>query len=110
NHSRESFPNLRVVYLSSRTFGGHSTTNLNPEPYAYESAFAVRWVIQDAIKADTGSDPAVAWGPYLWTDGVKGRSDGIVWTHEDVRSDGTHPSDSGREKAAQMLLNFFKSD
>mgnify|MGYP003332739846 CR=1 FL=1 len=33
---------LRIAYLGSRTYGGYATTPLNPEPHAYEGAFAVR--------------------------------------------------------------------
>ena len=43
------FPNLQLAYVSSRSYAGYATTELNPEPYAYESAFAVRWLIQDQI-------------------------------------------------------------
>src|SRR5204863_8267561 len=35
------FPNLKMVYLSSRTYAGWAKTPLNPEPYAYESGFSV---------------------------------------------------------------------
>src|SRR6185436_9485091 len=48
----ERFPNLKMVYLSSRTFGGYATTRLNPEPYAYESGFSVKWLIEEQIKGD----------------------------------------------------------
>ena len=54
--------------------------------------------------------PWIAWGPYLWADGVNGRSDGLVYTREDLESDGTHPSTSGRKKVAELLLDFFKRD
>ena len=56
--------------------------------------------------------PLVLWGPYLWADGINPRkSDGLVWLREDlVESDGTHPSDSGRKKVAEMLSHFFKED
>src|SRR5262249_39031352 len=30
------FPNVKLVYLSSRTYGGYARTPLNPEPYAFE--------------------------------------------------------------------------
>ena len=48
------FPNLRLVYLSSRIYAGYAATPLNPEPYAYESAFAVRRLIRDQIKGEPG--------------------------------------------------------
>jgi hypothetical protein len=106
------FPNLRLVYVSSRTYGGYATTALNPEPYAYQSGFAVKWLVQERIGGKAlKRRPWVGWGPYLWTNGTKGRSDGLAWTCGDVRaSDGTHPSPSGRQKVAQLLLKFFSTD
>ena len=115
------FPNLRIAYLSGRIYAGYATTQLNPEPYAYESAFSVRWLIEAQIKGDPelNHDPAkgkvkaplLLWGPYLWADGIEPRQgDGLVWKRDDLAQDGTHPSTSGREKVAQMLLTFFKTD
>ena len=114
-------PNLRITYLSSRIYAGYATTALNPEPYAYESAFSVRWLIEAQINNDpnlnydTAKGPVAAplllWGPYLWADGTTPRqSDHMVWLREDLGPDGTHPSASGRQKVAQMLLDFFKTD
>jgi hypothetical protein len=97
------------VYLSSRTYAGYATTTLNPEPIAYESGFAVRWLIRDRIENTLGG-PWLGWGPYLWTDGTKGRRDGLVWTCADVAADGTHPSPQGRAKVAGLLLRFFTTD
>ena len=122
NLLKATFPNLRVAYLSSRIYGGYATTPLNPEPYAYESAFAVRWLIQDQIKGDAKLNcdaargevkaPLLLWGPYLWGDGMKPRKDdGFVWTRDDLTpGDGTHPSPAGRQKVAGLLLKFFKTD
>ena len=120
NLLHQEFPNLRIAYLSSRIYAGLATTPLNPEPYAYESAFAVRWVIRDQIsgKPELNCDPArgevksplVLWGPYLWADGIKPRkADGLVWTKQDLSPrDGTHPAmarrrEQGREAAANLL-------
>jgi hypothetical protein len=114
--AKERFPNLKMVYLSSRTYGGHAVTALNPEPYAYESAFSVQWLIRAQMKAEDQeladpTTPVLLWGPYLWTDGVKGRpGDSLVWRKEDTRADGTHPSAAGQQKVAELLLNFFKND
>lgn len=105
---RGRYPNLKLVYLSSRTYAGYATTPLNPEPYAYQSAFAVKWLIQERMEGKLAG-PWLGWGPYLWTDGTKGRRDGLVWTCGDVREDGTHPSPTGRAKVAVLLLRFLKA-
>jgi hypothetical protein len=103
------FPNLRLIYTSSRTYGGYATTALNPEPAAYDSGFAVRWLVQDRMEKRVRG-PWIGWGPYLWTDGERGRSDGLTWSCADVQKDGTHPSPAGSAKVANLLLRFFKSD
>jgi hypothetical protein len=105
----DRFPNLKICYMSSRIYGGYATVPLNPEPYAYEGGFAVKWTIAQQIAGDpalkSDRSPWLAWGPYLWADGVKGG-----WKREDLGPDGTHPSESGRMKVGQMLLDFLKTD
>jgi len=117
--ARSRFPNLKLVYLSSRIYAGYAVSTLNPEPYAYESGFATKWVIEDQITGSaelrfepttSARSPWIAWGPYLWADGTTTRSDGLSWACSDFAADGTHPSGSGREKVAQALLAFVKSD
>ena len=122
---KSHYPNLRIVYLTSRIYAGYASSTLNPEPYAYETGFAVKWFVQaqvdqmrskvaDARAGDldftTGIAPWVAWGPYPWADGMNPRSDGLTWAREDVESDGTHPSTSGERKVGAMLLSFLKSE
>jgi hypothetical protein len=103
------FPNLRLIYVSSRTYAGYAITPVNPEPAAYHSGFAVRWLVQDRIQGRLRG-PWIGWGPYLWTDGESGRADGLTWICEDVRRDGMHPSAAGAGKIARLLLRFFKTD
>jgi len=122
---RVRYPNIRIVYLSSRIYAGYATTSLNPEPYAYESAFAVKWLIQaqidqmrnaavtDVRAGDLNYDtvsPWLAWGPYLWADGLNPRSDGLIWTRGDLEGDGTHPTQSGEQKVGALLLSFLLND
>ena len=118
---RSHFPNLRIAYLGSRIYGGYADGRLNPEPYAYEGAFVVRWLIQSQIHADAGlnydpelgqvNSPLLLWGPYFWADGMAPRkSDGLIWERSDLVGDGTHPSDTGRQNVAEQLLHFFKTD
>lgn len=120
------FPNVKIAYLSSRTrsYGYWDGTPddwgfLSPEPAAYETGFAVKWLIEEQIngKGSLNFNPAngdvmapyLSWGPYIWTDDSP-RSDGFVWTQEDLENDCTHPSDSGEEKIGQALFDFFSSD
>ena len=119
-NAKARFPNLRIAYLGSRTYGGYASNSLNPEPYAYESAFAARWLIQEQIAGDKELNydaaqgrvraPLLLWGPYFWADGMRPRADGVQWTREDFVGDGVHPSESGREIVAQMLLKFLHED
>jgi hypothetical protein len=119
--AKARFPNLRIVYLSSRIFGGYATGQLNPEPYAYEGAFVVRWLIRDQIDGETRLNydvakgpvrtPLLLWGPYLWANGPTPRkAGGLAWMPEDFGPDMTHPSNLGRKKVADALLEFFATD
>ncbi len=107
--ARAKYPNLRTAYLSSRIYAGYATTALNPEPYAYESAFAVRGIIQQQMRGEFPAAPVLLWGPYLWANGeTASKADALTYTRADLTErDGTHPSDSGREKVAKLLLDFF---
>jgi hypothetical protein len=117
---KQRFPNLVLTYLASRIYGGYATGALNPEPYAYETGFSVRWIIEDQLNGAPGlnfdpargavSAPWVAWGPYLWADGLRARGDGLTWSCSDMEADGVHPAPSAERKVADMLLAFFKSD
>ena len=121
---RIRYPYLRIVFLSSRTYGGYATIDLNPEPYAYESGFSVKWAIESQINEMRGLPinpragtlnytkklaPLVVWGPYLWANGAMPRSDGVAWNRADFEEDGTHPSQAGESKAAGLLMDFFKN-
>lgn len=119
-HLKTKYPNVSMVFFSSRTYGGYGT--LSPEPQAYENGFAVKWVIEAQIDqrafgfVDKESGdlslsraPWMAWGPYLWANGTVPRSDGLVWLPSDFGTDGTHMSEAGAAKAAGLLMTFFKS-
>jgi hypothetical protein len=131
------YPSLQEVFISPRIYGGYANTAsppnlLNPEPFAYEIAFAIKWLVASQITQvrggapdpnagdldyRSGTIPWVAWGPYLWANGTAPRSDGLVWLNSDFRfprGDGTgdectHPSVHAEDKVAGMLLGFMKT-
>jgi hypothetical protein len=116
----DRLPNLKLVYLSSRIYAGYARTRLNPEPYAYESAFAVKWLIERQLKGEPSLNfdpergavkaPWLSWGPYLWANGTAPRQDGLRYDERDFAQDGTHPSAEGQKKVAEQMLKFFKTD
>lgn len=117
---KAAYPNVKLVYLSSRIFSYTYDHGLSPEPLAFETGFAVKWLIEDQINQNPALNydpelgdvkaPLLLWGPYLWADGQNPRLDGLVWLQEDLTEDCTHPSRTGVEKVAWMLINFFKTD
>lgn len=114
------YPNVKLAYYSSRTRSYTYWSGLSPEPAAFENGFSVKWMIEAQIEGDpnlnfdpqTGSvvAPHLSWGPYLWIDGENARSDGRLWLASDLITDCTHPSESGVDKVAEQLLDFFKTD
>jgi hypothetical protein len=123
NNLHTLFPNLTLVYFSSRIYAGYSNgvATINPEPYAYESGFAVKNAIADQINGASNlcdgngcspvKAPWMSWGPYYWANGLLASQNGMVWTCQDLQKDGTHPqSPSGDLKVASQLLNFLKTD
>ena len=123
NNVHTLFPNAVLSYFSSRIYAGYSNgvKTINPEPYAYEAGFAEKNAIADQLngKSNLNYNPALgtveapwmSFGPYYWANGMLPRSDGWIWTCQDLQADGTHPSSpSGDLKVASQLLNFLKTD
>lgn len=117
---KQNYPNIKIAFFSSRTRSYTYWRGLSPEPVAFETGFAVKWMIEKQINQDPALNfdpqrgevvaPFLSWGPYLWVNGEIPRADGLVWLAEDMTNDCTHPSQSGSDKVAQMLMTFFKSD
>ncbi len=117
---KTKYPNVKLAYMASRTRSYTYPYGLSPEPAAYESGFAYKWLIEEQINGDPELNynpqrgmvkaPWLSWSPYLWADGNNPRSDGLVWTAEDMEWDCTHPSDQGAAKIGVMLMDFFKTN
>jgi hypothetical protein len=120
------FPNLKLAYVNGMQYGGYSNPPYlvgvpsYPEPYSYESGFAVQSVIANQINGDpdlnfnpsngTVMAPWLSWGPYNWANGMSANN-GLTWPCQDYASDGLHPSvPAGRNAYAGLLVTFFKTD
>jgi hypothetical protein len=123
NNLHTQFPNLTIAFFTSRYYAGYSNgqESGSVEPYAYESGYAVRGMIQDQLNGlpQMNYNPAngpvmapwVAWADYDWANGMLARKDGLEWNCQDFGATGLHNSKpQGGEKDANMLLNFFRSD
>ena len=119
------FPNMKLVFFSSREYAAYENGLPHAgdkEPYAYESGFAARGVIEDQLNGLPSMNynaangpvmaPWVAWGPYFWANGLLGRSDGVTWPCYYYEPDGQHPSlkTGGSEQDVSMMMNFFKTN
>jgi len=123
----DRFPNVKLAYFTSRTYGGWARPVAgrggpgNSEPWSYESAFAYKWLIEQQLKGDptVNYDPAkgpvkapwMSWGPYIWANGEKPRSDGFHFVLADfMENDQMHESPTGQIKVGNQMLQFFKTD
>ncbi|MBA4073330.1 MAG: hypothetical protein C0497_16135, partial [Gemmatimonas sp.] len=86
------YPNLQIVFLSSRIYAG------------YAAPGALAGDLRPGVAA-----PWLSWGPYLWANGTTPRSDGLTWVQSDFASDNTHPNTGARQKVGALLLGFMKS-
>ncbi len=114
------FPNIKLAYYSSRTYA--YAMFRKGEPGTYEGGFSIRWMIEKQLNGDPALNydpsqgpvnaPLLLWGPYLWTDGLAPRSDGLIWTcaEDGDMWDGIHPEPPGAQKNADQIYAFFKSD
>jgi hypothetical protein len=115
------WPNVHQVFISSRIYAGYAIGIQNPEPYAYEYGFGVKWLVNAQItQQGTGAidplagdlltaAPWVDWGPYLWGNDSNNLPGSLAlnWLPNDFVSDGLHPSNYGVTQVGTTLLNFF---
>lgn len=120
---KDTFPNLKLLYLSSHAYGGYTgefsdNADVAGDPAAWHGGWSVKWLIEDQIEGDPTvryagpfpEAPWLAWGPYFWADGLTPReSDGLIWECDDFKEGDTgfHLSEQGLHKEVDMLIDFF---
>ena len=120
-NAKARYPNLKLAYIAPRIRAYTSDPlDTNPEPYAFETGFAVKWLIEEQINGSTNLNwnitngpvvaPWISWGAYTWADGLVPRGDGLTWLCSELETDYTHPNTNGVGKVARQLVSFFKTD
>ena len=122
------FPNLKIAYLESMHYTGYATNNpvVLPEPYAYETGFAMQDIIAQQINGSPALNynpangpvmvPWLSWGTYDWANGMlangnsSNSSAGLEWSCSDLGPDGVHASTDGGYKDAALVTGFLKTD
>ncbi|CAN5470530.1 hypothetical protein BH10BAC6_BH10BAC6_12340 [soil metagenome] len=118
------YPNLKVIYFSSRSYAGYidPATALAGKgllsPRDYLNGWAIKFLIERQIVGTPGyaftgvaSDlPALMWCTDNWADGTTPKLDGLFWHCDDFSGDGLHLSPLGEEKSGARIHSFFSTD
>lgn len=121
------YPNLKVVFVSGFPYGGYADPtkalyHVIKEPSSYHHNFAMKQLITRQINGDPALKykgpgkvaPYLIWGPPLWADGKNPRDyDSLTWNCETefaIDGGGYHLTDLGKDKMANILLDFFRTD
>lgn len=121
HNAKMYMPNATIMYITSRVYADYwIDIPVLAEPYSFEQGLATKWLIEDQINgaASLNYDPAngpvlapwIAWGPYLWADGVIPRSDGLTWECSDFGTDGLHPASPAQFEVIDYMSRFFHTD
>lgn len=118
----ERFPNMKIMFVSGRHYGGFADSTLEQypaisEPASYWNNFAVKWLIGRQISGNPdlkyfGANikaPFITWGPYYWSDGgIPRATDGVLYQCSDFGDeDGFHLTDSTYERDAVALMDLL---
>lgn len=119
---KTKFPKLRLCYFNGRTTTQYLTDPTLIAKHGEPRAYYYGWTVKKLIEAQmTGVDylnpyggyansPFLAWCFYDWTEGATPRTtDGFKWLPEDT-TDGLHPSTLGKQKVAERMLDYFKTN
>lgn len=121
---RNVFPNLRIVYLSSRPYAGyadHAALEVRPglrSPRDNSYGWAVKFLVENQLKRIPGytfgteSDPipGLTWCTDDWADGDLENSVGLKWECSDFDESGIELSPSGAVKTGSRIYQFVSKD
>lgn len=120
------FPNLKQIYASGFGYGGYADPtkefyDMIVEPASYWNNWSIKFLVERQIDGDADlkytlpdrKSPWITWGPHIWADGLrKNYMDGLYWNcMVDFKPDGGgyHLSNTGKDKAGELIYDFFKS-
>jgi hypothetical protein len=107
------FPNIKLILMSSAMYSGYAAKPIpRKEPQAFYEGIGVRQLVEQHITTHRQGQntPFVAWGPYMWADGDRPRSDGLRWLRSDFETDGVHPGPGAEKKWAEAMLKYMENN
>ncbi|MCB8940830.1 MAG: hypothetical protein H6655_20695 [Ardenticatenaceae bacterium] len=93
------YPNVQIIYLNSRHYGGWNPNSKAPEPWAYEEGWAVKWLIEERINGEIDT-PLLAWMAYQWDS---------TWPESYFVADGLHLSNEGKAASGALWDAHFRT-
>lgn len=101
---QSKYPNLVNVWIASpqASFSKEIPYPANQEPSPWRQG-AVSMRIANTYVGPLHIIP----GPYVWTDQVCGRADGLAFTKAEYEADGVHPGPVAAQRYAQYMTDFF---
>lgn len=114
---KQTFPNIKLVYVLGRTHTFGYLAQWNTEPAPYWMGWACKWAIEDQINGVPGTEykgkkavaPMLTWGFYQWADSTPRKTDGFHW-QESYTRDGLHANDQYQDTLALRFQNFLLTD
>lgn len=96
----DDYPNLEIILLTSRVYGGLTCGTTNREPVALEEGFSVKYAIHrwNVEENDNNDLPFALWGPYFWDK---------TWDSSYFLPDLVHPSQKGADEFSDIYTSFL---
>jgi len=123
------YPNCLLAFIHARMYGGYApSTASSPEPFAFEQGLAWRYLLNaqakqlalgtiDTVAGDLVTNcPILAWGPYMWANGLTPNSLGVSWNSATDYAETTgsnayiHPSQAGILQWTQQSMAWYSTN
>lgn len=106
---QDKYPNVDLILVNSRHYGGWNDDSKQPEPFAFWEGFSVKWLIEDRISCVSDCGALLAWNAYQWNTWPSsfGLPDGTIWPENYFVADGLHLSQAGQAVSGELWHEYL---